>query len=108
MTSRFVTTIDKELIVKYPTPRVRNPIHPGEILEEEYLKPLELSQSEFARRLGTTHAVVNEICRGKRGVSPKMALRLAAYFKTTPEMWLSMQLNWDLWQEWTKLQKKAG
>lgn len=83
----------EKIALKLPTPRVRNPIHPGEILEEEYLKPLELSQSELARRLGTTHAVVNDICRGKRGVSPTMALQLAAYFKTTPEMWLSMQLN---------------
>jgi addiction module HigA family antidote len=94
--------------MKMPTPRVRNPVHPGEVLEEEFLKPLELTQSEFARRIGTTHAVVNEICRGKRGVSPKMALRFAAYFKSTPEMWMAMQASWDLWQEWVRMQKKAG
>ena len=93
--------------MKIPTPRVKNPIHPGEILEEEFLKPMELSQSEFARKIGTTPAVVNEICRGKRGVSPKMALRIAAFLKTTPELWLSMQSNWDLWQEWSKGQKSV-
>ena len=91
--------------MKIPTPRVKNPIHPGEILEEEFLKPMELSQSEFARKIGTTPAVVNEICRGKRGVSPKMALRIAAFLESTPELWLSMQSNWDLWKEWSKGQK---
>lgn len=90
------------------TPRVRNPVHPGEILEEEFLKELGLSQSEFARRIGTTHTVVNEICRGKRGISPRMALRIAKYFKTTPELWLQLQMKWDLWQEWLKMKKKAG
>jgi addiction module HigA family antidote len=94
--------------MKFPEPIMKNPIHPGEILEEEFLKPMGLSQSEFARRIGTTHAVINEICRGKRGVSPKTALRFGAFFKTTPEMWMSLQSNWDLWQEWLKLQKKAS
>lgn len=90
------------------TPRVRNPVHAGEILEEEFLKELGISQSEFARRIGTTHTVINEICRGKRGISPKMAFRLAKYFKTSPETWMHLQLNWDLWQEWIKMQKKAS
>jgi addiction module HigA family antidote len=94
--------------MKRLTPRVRNPVHPGEILEEEFLKELGLSQSEFARKIGSTHAVVNEICRGRRGISPKMAFRIAKYLKTSPETWLQLQLNWDLWQEWIKLQKKVS
>jgi antitoxin HigA-1 len=89
-------------------PSIRNPIHPGEILEEEFLVPSGLSQSELARKIGTTQTVINEICRGKRGISPRTALRFAAFFKTSPEMWLQLQLNWDLWQEWVKQKKKAS
>ena len=87
-------------------PKVRNPFHPGEILEEEFLQPKGISQSELARSLGTTHAVINEICRGKRGISAAMALKLAKYFQMSPEFWMNLQMNWDLWKEWEKQTKK--
>ncbi len=73
------------------------PPHPGEMLEEEFLKPLGMSQSELARRLGISFPRVNELIRGKRGVSPDTALRLACLFGTTPDVWLSLQLMWDLY-----------
>jgi addiction module HigA family antidote len=91
------------------TPRVRNPFHPGVILEEEFLEPMEITQTALAKAIGTTHAVVNEICRGKRGVSAAMALKLARYFKMTPEFWMNLQMHWDLWKEWERSHsKKAG
>lgn len=89
-------------------PKVRNPFHPGEILEEEFLKPKNITQSELARSLGTTHAVINEICRGKRGISAAMALKLAKHFKMSPEFWMNLQMTWELWKEWEKQKKKVG
>ena len=87
-------------------PRVRNPFHPGEILEEEFLEPMGLSQSALARAIGTTQVVINEICRGKRGISPAMALKLAKHFKMSPEFWMNLQMTWDLWKEWERSTKK--
>ena len=89
-------------------PKVKNPFHPGEILEEEFLLPKGISQSELARALGTTHAVINEICRGKRGISAAMALKLAKHFKMSPEFWMNLQMTWDLWKEWEKQKKKVS
>ena len=85
------------------TPVIQNAAHPGEILTEEFLKPMSLSQSEFARRTGIPQTVVNEICRGKRGISPRMALIVATDLKTSPELWMNMQMAFDLWQAWVKL-----
>lgn len=72
------------------------PIHPGEILEEEFLKPMHVSQSKLARDLDVPHRRINEIARGKRAITPDTALRLAAYFKTTPEFWMNLQTFYDL------------
>jgi addiction module HigA family antidote len=94
--------------MKLPTPRVKKPAHPGEILEEEFLKPMNLSRSKLAQQSGITATTIQEICRGERGITAKTALRLGAFFKTAPETWLQLQLNWDLWQEWIKLQKKVS
>ncbi len=66
----------------------REPIHPGEILEEEFMKPLGLSQSKLARELGVNVRAVNEIVNKKRGITPEMAIRLAERFGTTAEFWL--------------------
>jgi addiction module HigA family antidote len=87
-------------------PKVRTPLHPGEIFGEEFMKPQNISQSELARPFAITHAVINEICRGKRGISAAMALKLARYFKMSPEFWLNLQMTWDLWTEWEKQTKK--
>lgn len=78
-------------------PRGRPPTHPGEMLREEFLVPLGLTQKELARRLGVSYPRVNELVHGKRGVTPNTALRLARLFRTTPELWLNLQRAWDLY-----------
>ena len=74
----------------------RNPIHPGEILLEEFLVPMKLSQRQFARKLGWTTAKLNELVNGKRGVTADSALDLAAALGTSPEVWMNLQMMWDL------------
>ena len=73
------------------------PPTPGEILLEEFLKPMGLTQSAFAARIGVTYARVNEIVHGKRGISPETALRFARVLGTTPELWLGLQHVLDLY-----------
>jgi addiction module HigA family antidote len=77
-----------------PTKRV--PTHPGEILLEEFLVPLEISQVELAAHIGVPVQRVNEIVRGKRGVSPESAWLLAQALGTTPEFWVNLQSAHDL------------
>jgi addiction module HigA family antidote len=72
------------------------PIHPGEILREEYMKPLRLSQNALARALRVPPRRINEIVLEKRGVSADTALRLARYFRTSAEMWAGLQADYDL------------
>ena len=72
------------------------PIHPGEILREEFLKPMELSQNGLARALRVPPRRINEIVLEKRGISADTALRLARFFGTTAEMWLGLQADYDL------------
>jgi antitoxin HigA-1 len=71
-------------------------IHPGEMLREEFLEPLGLSQTEAARQLGMSVNRLNEIILGKRGVTADTALRLASRFKTSPQVWMHLQADWDL------------
>ena len=71
-------------------------VHPGEILLEEFLRPLEMTQASAAQKLGISTVRLNEIIRGKRGVTADTALRLAQLFKTTPQFWMHMQANYDL------------
>jgi len=72
------------------------PIHPGEILLEEFMKPLGLSQNELARQLDVDPRKVNRIVNGKRPISAVMALRLARYFRMTPGFWMNLQSRYDL------------
>lgn len=72
------------------------PIHPGEILSEEFMRPLGLSSNALARTLGVTPTRVNEIVNGKRGITADTALRLARYFGTTPDVWMNLQQQFDL------------
>jgi len=72
------------------------PIHPGEILREEYLVPLGLSANALARALGVTTARVNDIVRGRRGITGDTALRLARYFGTNAQSWLNLQAAYEL------------
>jgi addiction module HigA family antidote len=78
-------------------PTQRAPTHPGEMLLEEFLKPLGISQSAFAVRLGISFPRLNEIVRGKRGVTPDTALRLARVLGMSADFWLGLQQDWDLW-----------
>ena|SRR5688572_5767398 len=73
------------------------PTHPGEMLLEEFLKPLAISQSAFAIRLGVSFPRLNEIVRGKRSVTPDTALRLAQVTGMSADFWLGLQSDWDLW-----------
>lgn len=77
-------------------PRKRVPTHPGEILAEEFLKPLGLSQVALAEHLGVPVQRINELVKGKRGVTPETAWLLAGAFSTSPEFWLNLQSNHDL------------
>jgi addiction module HigA family antidote len=78
----------------HPTTRV--PTHPGEILREEFLAPIEFSQVEFAAHIGVPVPHVNEIVRGRRGVSPESAGLLAQALGTTPEFWVNLKAADDL------------
>jgi addiction module HigA family antidote len=76
----------------------RSPTHPGEMLQEEYLVPLGLTQAEAARRMRLSANRLNEIIRGKRGVTAETALRLSGLLGTSPELWLNLQMTFDLWK----------
>ena len=73
------------------------PTHPGEMLLEEFLKPLGLSQSAFALRLGVSFPRLNEVIHAKRSVTPDTALRLAQVTGMSADFWLGLQQDWDLW-----------
>ncbi|MEI7848365.1 MAG: HigA family addiction module antitoxin [Chloroflexota bacterium] len=77
-------------------PENRIPTHPGEILLEEFLNPLGLSQVAFAAHIGVPVQRVNEIVRGKRGITPESAWLFSEAFGTSPEFWLNLQSNYDL------------
>lgn len=72
------------------------PVHPGEVLLEEFLKPLELSQNRLALNISVPPRRINEIVLGKRRITAETALRLARYFDTTPQFWLGLQTDYDL------------
>jgi len=73
-----------------------NPIHPGEVLNEDFLKPLGLSQYRLAKAIHVPPRRINEIVLGKRGISADTALRLARYFGTSPDVWLNLQTHYEL------------
>lgn len=78
-------------------PTDRAPTHPGEMLAEEFLGPLKLTQRDLATAIGVPYQRINEIVRGRRGVTPSTALRLARFFGTSPGFWMNLQLRWDLY-----------
>jgi addiction module HigA family antidote len=75
-----------------------NPPHPGEFIEEVYLKPFGLSSRFLAEKLGVAPSTLNRVIKQQSGVSPEMALRLSKAIGRSPESWLAMQDNYDLWQ----------
>ncbi len=84
-------------IVARRLPRERPPTHPGEVLLEEFLKPMGITQSAFAIRLGVSFPRLNEMVHGKRAVTPDTALRLARVLGMPADFWLGLQQDWDLW-----------
>ena len=71
-------------------------VHPGEVLEEEFLKPLRITQYRLAKDIRVPVTRIAEICKGKRGITADTALRLAKYLGTTPKFWLGLQEDYDL------------
>jgi len=90
--------------------RNRPPVHPGRILNNQYLKPLHLTKTKAAEILGVSRKTVSKLVNEHASISSDMALRLSQAFKTTPDLWLNLQENYDLWhakrqsQEWKKNQ----
>ena len=76
--------------------RKLDPVHPGEILLKEFIEPMGLSQNRLALALGVPARRINEIVLGKRGITADTALRLARYFKMTPQFWLGLQMDYEL------------
>lgn len=85
--------------------RMHNPPHPGEIIRELCLKPLDLTVTDAAKHLGVSRKALSELLNGRANVSPEMAIRLSIAFDTTPESWLSMQMEFDLWNASKKRSK---
>ena len=73
-----------------------NPIHPGEVLKNDFMKPFGLSANALAKAVGVTPARINEIVRGRRGISAETALRLAKYFNTDAQSWMNLQVQYEL------------
>lgn len=88
---------DADPLVRRRLPTARPPTHPGEMLLEEFLKPLEITQSAFAVRLGVSFPRLNEVIHAKRAVTPDTALRLARVTGMSADFWLGLQQDWDLW-----------
>ena len=86
----------------------RRPTHPGEILREDVLPALSMTQTEFAERLGVSRLSVSELLHEKRALSPEMAVRVGTLLGTTPESWLRMQEAVDLWEIRQQPAKLAG
>ena len=84
-------------ITRYLIMRMHNPPHPGEILRELCIEPLELTITDTAEALGVSRKTLSSILNGRSGISPEMAIRLSKAFDTSPESWLYQQMQYDLW-----------
>lgn len=82
------------------------PVHPGDVLREDFMKPLGLSAYAVARAVGATPIAISQICRRRRGVSAVMALKLGRLFNVSPELWIGIQADYDL--EVARLQSQGG
>lgn len=85
----------------------RPPTRPGEMLLEEFLRPAELTQVEAARRMEIPLNRLNEIIRGRRNITADTAIRLAKLFDTSPEFWMGLQVDWDLWHAANALRRAS-
>ena len=79
-------------------PKYREPTHPGELLLEEFLSPMSITQRDLANAIHVPYQRVNEIINGKRGITPSTALRLAKFFGMTEDFWMNLQLRYDLFR----------
>lgn len=79
-------------------PSNREPTHPGEMLVEEFLNPMKITQRELANAIHVPYQRVNELVNKKRGVTPSTALRLAKFFDVSADFWLNLQIRWDLYR----------
>ncbi len=86
----------------------RMPSHPGQILREDFLDELSLSQTELASALGTTFRTINEIINEKRSVSTEMAIKLSKFFGTSIELWLNLQNQYDIYKIYNKKKEVIG
>lgn len=82
-------------MIRIPTHRA--PTHPGQMLTEDFLKPMGITQRELADSIHVPYQRINEIINGRRGVTPSTALRLSKFFSVSPDFWLNLQLRWDLY-----------
>ena len=96
--SRTTTSLTprRREVARSRLPAHRPPTHPGEMLLEEFIRPLGLTQTDFAARLRVSFPRLNEIIRGKRGISGDTALRLGRWFGTGPDIWMNLQKNYEL------------
>jgi addiction module HigA family antidote len=78
-------------------PSHRTPTHPGEMLLEEFLHPMGLTQRDLANSIHVPYQRINEIINGRRGITPSTALRLSKFFGVSPDFWMNLQLRWDLY-----------
>jgi antitoxin HigA-1 len=78
-------------------PSSRTPTHPGEMLLEEFLVPMGITQRELATAIHVPYQRINDLVNGRRGITPSTALRLAKFFEMTPDFWMNVQLRWDLY-----------
>ena len=78
-------------------PTNQRPIHPGEILLEEFLKPYDITPAELSHRIAVSHEQINAIINSKQAITTNIALRLSRLFGTSPELWLNGQIKWDIW-----------
>ena len=89
-------------------PKNRKPIHPGEILWEEFLEPKEMTQQEMAKKMGVPVQRVNTLINGKRGITPETALLLAGILGTTPQFGMNRQANHDLYAAQQEINRRAA
>ncbi len=97
MPTKSKSQITTNQIIGRRLPQKRPPTHPGEMLFEEFVKPLGLTQTELARRLDVSYPRLNEIIKGRRSVTPNTALRLSRVIGMSADFWLGLQQDWDLW-----------
>ena len=107
MPTRLKSQITTNEVFGRRFPRKRPPTHPGEMLFEEFVKPLELTQSELARRLGVSYPRLNEVIKGRRSVTPDTALRLSRVLGMSADFWLGLQQDWDLWHAMNSSEAKG-